>query len=173
LVDGKISNLLKEPLEKYLAIIERSSSSRPRAVQQQSTEIIFQNTWESIDLHISVENIEVISEKESFIENAILLLSGHFCNINRSSVCCIFDSSDVLDNFQQPIENFQSLLILSFKNIRISHHSGSSQLHGIILQPQPNSVENYERVGYFWTADLAVVGETLKDLGIRQSVRLV
>jgi len=117
---------------------------------------IFQNTWESINLHITVDDIEVVADKETFVKSVILVLSGNPCNIDHSSASCILDISNVLDDFQQLPTILRFLAILSFKNARMSRQGGSSLLHGIILRPRSNN-ETYERIGYFWTADLDMI----------------
>jgi hypothetical protein len=131
--------------------------------------------WEEVTPLVANETLLDADGKggNGLVHNATLRLSGHLCKLDASKINVIFDIGDHL-----PVEELYCLPILSIKNARVHPMIQSTQIYGMALRDRldskncsdraemfrrspgkANSKDRYERGGYFWTVDRAVVKE--------------
>jgi hypothetical protein len=65
------------------------------------------------------------------------------------------------------------LPVLAFENAKVHPMGSKIQVHGLVLRPNSDERETYERVGYFWTANDAVVEQLLSQPSQKKLIHLV
>jgi hypothetical protein len=144
-VDGRISHGLKIPPTKA-----------PRA------------TWKGVNILMSRTGVKPILESTPAIPKGTLRLDCYVCSLDLKKVNFIPDIA-----LEHTAEGLICLPILSFKNTYIYPCKRRLQVHGIVLRANPRAVAEYERIGYFWTADKTMTREILASLGMRCIIRIV
>lgn len=118
----------------------------------------FRSPWAEVNPLIADTNLIEEDPVDNLVHNATLRLQGYVCKLDISKVEVAFDISDV-----PPQEELHFLPVLSLKDIHSNAKIKTTQMHGIMLRyaELPNSRVHFrfERVGYFWTVDPAVIGD--------------
>jgi hypothetical protein len=172
-VDGKIHHRLTPSFKvpKQLAIGSNSSSSSFYNSLTQPTDVNddYETTWEEIKPLIQYEDIQEVLEFNSLGHSATLVISGCLRVLDLSELKFI---PDII--LSGPVKDLVCMPIISFRNTKVHPIGSPLQLHGVVLRAKSGIASEYERVGYFWTANQGVASKILATLGKPASgIRLV
>jgi hypothetical protein len=173
-VDGRIYHRLTpspRELKQLFASSNSPSSHFPNDDASRPTDPNkeFETTWEEVKSLIEFEDVQEVLEINSLVHSATLVLSCYLLALDLSKLNFVRDI--VLPD---SAENFLCMPILSFKNTKVHPEGSPLQLHGIVLRAKLGVAKEYERIGYFWTAEEVLAKKVLRDLGNKISgVRIV
>jgi hypothetical protein len=157
-VDGQISHRLKvSELPKESE--ETNNTPQPRQ---------FESTWKKIIPLISEEKVQATEQVNDLILDAKLSVKGYLHSSTSHHVNTIYD---VL--FPNLPSQLIYLPVLAFENAEVHPMGSKIQAHGLVLRPNSDECETYERIGYFWTANDAVVEQMLSQPSQKKLILLV
>jgi hypothetical protein len=151
------------------AAVDGRISHRLKVVLEQQTDLTrFESTWKQITPLISDYKVQATEEVNELVLNATLMLQGHLHALDSYKLNVIYDTW-----LLAPRRDMHCLPIISFENRYVHPLNSKIQLHGIVLQKKLDSINQYERVGYFWTANAEVIQEVLRSIDSKSDIRIV